>query len=103
MSGPARNNWMGQGRLESAGESSSARKGRAGAARREGRPGLAWPGYPKNVSIGGKSSSKAENQLSGTEPTEPPEPPLDHPISPHEQRGFPRPPHWQDELGKKEP
>jgi hypothetical protein len=66
---------------------------------------LAWPGDPKNVSGGGKSSSKAETQLSGTtaQSTEPPEPPLDHPISPDEQRGFPRPPQWQDKPGKEEP
>ena len=99
-----RNNWTGQGGMESAGESSSAQGARWSGPARESA-GLAWLGDPKNVSGGGKASSKAKAQLSGTtaQSTEPPEPPLDHPISPDEQRGFPRPPEWQDESGKEEP
>jgi type IV secretion system protein TrbL len=103
MSGPARNNWTGQGGIESGRESSGAQGARWSGPARE-LAGPAWLGDPKNVSGGGKASSKAETQLSETtaQSTEPPEPPLDHPISPDEQRGFPRPPQWRDEPGKQE-
>ena len=59
------------------------------------------PGDPKNVSRGGKSSSKEENQLPGRT-AQSTEPLLEHPISPDEQRGFPRPTQWQNgrERGK---
>jgi hypothetical protein len=59
------------------------------------------PGDPKNISRG-ESLSKEENQFSGRT-AQSTEPLLEHPNSPDEQRGFPRPPQWQDEPGKEKP